>query len=38
MEKKYELTEETLEINGHILHRIIALVDFSDIKEGEVGG
>ena len=38
MEKKYELTEETLEHNGHVLHRIKALINFGDVKAGEVGG
>lgn len=36
--KKYELTEETITISGHILHRIRALKDFSDVKEGDLGG
>lgn len=35
---KYRLTEETLEVRGHILHRIVALKDFSDIKKGKLGG
>ena len=38
MEKKYELTEETLEVDGHILHRIMALRDFGEIKKGSLGG
>lgn len=38
MEKKYKLTEETLEINGIILHRIIALKDFYGVKKGDLGG
>lgn len=38
MKKKYELTEETLEIDGHVLHRIIALRSFGEVKEGELGG
>ena len=38
MEKKYELTEETLEINGHVLHRIMALRDFGEVKKGDLGG
>ncbi len=38
MDKKYILTEETKEVNGHILHRIQALRDFSDVKAGELGG
>lgn len=38
MEKKYEFTEETLEWNGHILHRIKALRDFGKVKAGRLGG
>lgn len=38
MEKKYKLTEETLEIDGRTLHRIVALRDFSNIKKGDLGG
>lgn len=38
MEKKYEFSEETLEIDDHILHRIVALKDFSDVKKGDLGG
>ena len=38
MEKKYELTEETLEHNGHTLHRIKALIAFGNVKVGELGG
>ena len=38
MEKKYELTEETLVVGGHILHRIVALRDFGNIKKGDLGG
>lgn len=37
-EKKYELTEETMEIDGHTLHRIRALKDFSNVKKGDLGG
>lgn len=33
MKKKYKLTEETLEIDGHVLHRIIALRDFGEVKK-----
>lgn len=32
------MTEETLEIDGHVLHRIIALRSFGEVKEGELGG
>lgn len=38
MNKKYELTDETLEWNVRTLHRIRALVDFGDVKAGELGG
>lgn len=43
MEKKYELTDETVEIDGHVLHRIRAARDFTrpnriDIKAGYLGG
>ena len=36
--KKYILTEETKEIEGHILHRIQAIKDFGRIKAGDLGG
>ena len=36
--KKYKLTEETLEYNGTTLYRIEALKDFSDVKNGDMGG
>lgn len=35
---KYELTEETIEYEGHRLYRIRALKDFGDVKEGDLGG
>ncbi len=39
MDKKYELTDETIEDEvGHILHRIRALKSFSDVKKGDLGG
>ena len=38
MNKKYELTSETVNLNGHILCRIKALRDFSDVKAGDLGG
>lgn len=38
MEKKYELTEETLAVDGHVLHRIKALRDFGNVKKGNIGG
>ena len=36
--KKFELTEETKIVNGGILHRIQALIDFGDVKAGDLGG
>lgn len=38
MEKKYKLTDETIEFNGVKLHRIEALRDFCDVKKGDRGG
>ena len=38
MEKKYRLTDETIEFNGVKLYRIEALKDFGDVKKGEQGG
>lgn len=38
MEKKYELTEETFAVDGHVLHRIKALRDFGDVRKGNIGG
>jgi len=38
MDRKYELTSETININGVILHRIKALRDFCDVKSGDLGG
>ena len=35
---KYELTDETITINGHTLYRIRALRDFGDVKVGDLGG
>ncbi len=35
---KYKLTDETKELDGHILYRIEALVDFNDVKKGYKGG
>lgn len=35
---KYKLTQETLEYNGHILHRIEALKDFGLVRKGDKGG
>lgn len=36
--KKYELTEETKLFKGVELHRIKALKDFGDVKQGDLGG
>lgn len=36
--RKYDFTGETLEIDGHILHRIVALKDFNIVKKGDLGG
>ena len=38
MEKKYKLTEETINIYGITLYRIEALKDFGNVKKGEKGG
>lgn len=38
MEKKYELTEETIDVMDHILHRIRALKKFGNVEKGELGG
>ena len=38
MEKKYKLTEETINVNGKTLYRIEALRDFNDVKKGNKGG
>ena len=38
MEKKYKLTDEILEVGGHVLHRIKALRDFGNVKKGDIGG
>ena len=35
---KYQLTEDALTVNGRTLYRIIACVDFADVKAGEMGG
>lgn len=36
--KKYQLTSETITVNGRTLHRIQALRDFADVEKGELGG
>ena len=38
MKKKYKLTNETINIDGAKLHRIQALIDFSIVKAGDLGG
>ncbi|WP_375684840.1 hypothetical protein [Bartonella sp. AP1QHHD] len=38
MEKKYELTDETIEFDRKTLHRIRALRDLGDVKKGDLGG
>ena len=38
MEKKFELTDETIVCNGHTLYRIKALKDFGNVKTGRLGG
>ena len=38
MKRKYELTDETMELYGATLHRIKASCDFSDVKAGDLGG
>lgn len=38
MDKKFELTDETIVFNGRILYRIRALKDFASIKAGQLGG
>ena len=36
--KKYKLTDETIQVGGHTLHRIEALKDFGNVKKGDKGG
>ena len=38
MTKKYEFTDETIQLLGRTLHRIKALRSFSGVKAGELGG
>lgn len=38
MEKKFELTKNTIEYFGTILYQIKALKDFGDVKKGDLGG
>ena len=36
--KKYELTDDTVQLFAKTLHRIKALCDFGDVKAGDLGG
>ena len=36
--KKYEFTGEVIQINGHNLKQIRALIDFGKVKANEIGG
>lgn len=38
MEKKYELTSETIDVFNKKLYRIRALKDFGNVKKGDLGG
>ena len=38
MMKKYELTDDTITVEGRTLHRIKALKSFSNVEEGGLGG
>lgn len=38
MNKKYRLTNDTINFGSRILHRIQAVKDFSDVKAGDLGG
>ena len=38
MANKYELTDHTKVVNGHTLHQIKALKDFSNVKKDDLGG
>lgn len=38
MNKKYELTDETIKYNGVKLYRIRALRNFGDVRKGDLGG
>lgn len=37
-DKKYELTEESIDFEGTTLHRIRAIRSFNDVKAGDLGG
>jgi len=38
MSDKYELTQETINFDGIVLHRIRALKDFGSVYAGDLGG
>ncbi len=38
MDKKYELTEDTITCCGRTLHRVRAIKSFGGVKAGELGG
>ena len=38
MEKKYKLTDETINVNGKTLYRIKSIKDFGNVKKGDKGG
>lgn len=38
MDRKYELTDEIITINNHVLHRIVAIRNFSNVNYGDLGG
>ena len=38
MKRKYDLTDETMDVCGTTLHRIRALINFNDVKAGDLGG
>lgn len=38
MEKKYILTDDVIDFNGHTLHRIKAVRDFDCVRAGDLGG
>ena len=38
MEKKYKLTEESINVDDRTLYRIEALINFDDVEKGDKGG
>ena len=36
--KKYVFTEKTKNLGKRVLHQIVALKDFADVKAGDLGG